>query len=105
MPVNPISGIRPPLPVETRGILSPELVASSAPHAASFGEVMSQSIAKVNGLHKDAQAAALRFLQGEPVEVHQVALEQQRAAMAFDLLLEVRNKVVSAYQEVMRMPL
>lgn len=105
MPANPISGIRPPLPVESGGLLPPGHAASTARPGASFQEVMSQSIAKVNGLHQNAQATALRFLQGEPVEVHQVAIEQQRAAIAFDLLLEVRNKVVSAYQEVMRMPL
>ncbi|NWF83974.1 MAG: flagellar hook-basal body complex protein FliE [Bryobacteraceae bacterium] len=105
MPINPIPGIRPPLPVETGGILPPAQAAPAPRPAASFQDLMSQSIAKVNGLHQNAQATALRFLQGEPVEIHQVALEQQRAAMAFDLLLEVRNKVVSAYQEVMRMPL
>lgn len=104
--MNAISGIRPPLPVEAGGIHPGGRTAGTGrAGGAAFQDVMTQSIAKVNGLQQDAQATALRFLQGEPVEVHQVALEQQRAAMAFDLLLEVRNKVVSAYQEVMRMPL
>ena len=36
-------------------------------------------------------------------DLHKVALDQQRAGIAFDLFLQVRNKMVSAYQEVMRM--
>jgi flagellar hook-basal body complex protein FliE len=101
--MNPISGILTPRPVEL-----PAAPVASGPVGAggpSFQNVMSQSLERVNALQQGSQSIALRFLQGEPIEVHQVALEQQQAALAFDLLLEVRNKVISAYQEVMRMPL
>ena len=100
--INPIAGITPPLPVSL-----PDAAGGARPAtgAASFQSAMARSIEHVNGLQYSAQSTALRFLQGEPIEIHQVALEQQQAAMAFDLFLEVRNKVVSAYQEVMRMPL
>ncbi len=100
--INPISGITPPMPVALPRAAG---AAKAAGGAASFQTAMARSIESVNGAQQSAQSTALRFLQGEPVEVHQVALEQQQAAMAFDLFLEVRNKVVSAYQEVMRMPL
>lgn len=100
--MTPIQAIRPPAPVEVSGVAPPFRTAGSGP---SFHSVMMQSIERANGLQRDAHATAMRFLQGEPVEVHQVALEHQQASMAFDLLVEVRNKVVSAYQEVMRMPL
>lgn len=103
--MNTISGIRPPLPVDTGAVQSLGSPSRTGSGAASFQEVMTKSLDKVNELHHSAQSTALRFLQGEPIEVHQVALEQQQAAMAFDLLLEARNKVVNAYQEVMRMPL
>ncbi len=104
--MNTISPVRPPSPSAIDGIQPAGRAGAVAPGAgASFRDVMAQSISKVNGLQHAAHSTALRFLQGEPVEVHQVALEQQRAAMAFDLLLEARNKVISAYQEVMRMPL
>jgi flagellar hook-basal body complex protein FliE len=100
--MNPILGVRPPLPVEVRGVATPLRPGGGG---ASFHSVMAESVEKVNGMQKSAQQTALRFLQGEPVEVHQVALEQQQASVAFDLLVEVRNKIVGAYQEVMRMPL
>ena len=44
-----------------------------------------------------------KYLSGEDEEVHKVALATQQAEIAFDLFLQVRNKVISAYQEVMRM--
>jgi flagellar hook-basal body complex protein FliE len=100
--INPIAGIRPPLPVDLAGVTG---ATKPAGGGSSFQSAMARSIETVNGLQYSAQSTAMRFLQGEPIEVHQVALEQQQAAMAFDLFLEVRNKVVSAYQEVMRMPL
>jgi len=100
--INPIAGIRPPLPVDLPGGTG---AVKPAGGDASFQSAIARSIENVNGMQYSAQSTAMRFLQGEPIEVHQVALEQQQAAMAFDLFLEVRNKVVSAYQEVMRMPL
>jgi flagellar hook-basal body complex protein FliE len=42
-------------------------------------------------------------MQGEPVELHRVVLAGEEAALAFEMMLGVRNKVVEAYQEVMRM--
>jgi flagellar hook-basal body complex protein FliE len=65
---------------------------------------MNEAMQAVQGLQSTAHASAASFLAGESVDLHKVALDQQRAAVAFDLLLQVRNKVVQAYQEVMRMP-
>jgi len=54
-------------------------------------------------LQKSAEAEIGRFLRGEGVDLHQVALAQQQAQLSFELFLQVRNKVVQAYQEIMRM--
>jgi flagellar hook-basal body complex protein FliE len=43
-----------------------------------------------------------RFLSGEGEDVHTTVLAVQRATLSFDLFLQARNKVVSAYQELMR---
>ena len=48
-------------------------------------------------------ASVERFLSGEGEELHTTILATQRAELSFDLFLQVRNKVVSAYQEIMRM--
>ena len=44
-----------------------------------------------------------RFLSGEGEELHTTILATQQAELSFDLFLQARNKVVSAYQEIMRM--
>jgi len=59
----------------------------------------------VEGLGTQAKQSAKRFLSGEGEEIHQVAMAAQKAELSFDLFMQVRNKVVSAYQEVMRMQL
>ena len=76
---------------------------SSAP--GEFQAAMKNAIETVDGMKRASDASIERFLSGEGGELHQVALQQQQAQLAFDLLLQVRNKAVQAYQEVMRMPL
>jgi len=44
-----------------------------------------------------------QFLSGEGGELHSTILATQKAELSFDLFLQMRNKVVSAYQEIMRM--
>ena len=44
-----------------------------------------------------------RLMAGEPVELHRVIMAGQQAGLAFELMMGVRNKVVEAYREVMRM--
>jgi flagellar hook-basal body complex protein FliE len=71
--------------------------------AASFGSILADSIARVEGLRAGAGEAVGRLLAGEGEDVHTAALQAQRAELGFELFLQVRNKVVQAYQEVMRM--
>ncbi len=52
-----------------------------------------------------AHAGVERFLSGESEELHQTVMEVQKSELAFDLFLQMRNKVVAAYKEVMRMQL
>jgi flagellar hook-basal body complex protein FliE len=82
---------------------------SSRPQAAAapgeFGSLLSSAIQKVNTLQTDASQSIQRFLTGEGEELHNVALATQRAEIAFDFGVQMRNKVVSAYQEIMKMQL
>lgn len=77
--------------------------APKKPEGAAFGDVLAKAINGVEGMRLDADAAANRFLTGETQEIHQMVLASQRAELAFEAFLQVRNKVVQAYQEVMRM--
>jgi flagellar hook-basal body complex protein FliE len=72
---------------------------------ADFAQLVSNAVDSVSLSGKSASASVERFLNGEGEELHRVILEQQTAALQFDLFVQVRNKVVQAYQEIMRMPL
>lgn len=94
----PISPVRMPAGVPSLqpggGIKSP---------AGSFQSVLSDAIGRVQQFQEASQSSIDKFLSGEDQEVHKVALATQQAELSFDLFMQIRNKVVSAYQEVMRM--
>lgn len=71
----------------------------------AFAAVFQDAVAKVQAFQDQSQLSTERFLNGEQEEIHKVALDAQRAEIAFDLFMQGRNKVVQAYQEIMRMPL
>ena len=68
-----------------------------------FRNLLSDSIAAVEQKQNDAKTAVNQFLTGETEELHTAALAGQKAELSLELFLQVRNKVVQAYQEVMRM--
>ena len=77
--------------------------AGEARTGGSFADVFGAAVRNVEGYGRDASASVERFLNGEGEELHSTVLATQRAEMAFDLFMQMRNKVVSAYQEIMRM--
>ncbi len=70
-----------------------------------FAEALADAIGRVEDYRVKADHAVNRFLLGEDEEIHKVAVATQQAELSFDLFLQVKNKVVQAYQEVMRMQL
>ncbi len=94
------------MPIEAIGsITAPALPQTFAPakSGAGFRSLLDASIANVEASRQAANTRVGQFLTGEGGELHTVALATQRAELAFELFLQVRNKVVQAYQEVMRM--
>ncbi|HME09873.1 MAG TPA: flagellar hook-basal body complex protein FliE [Bryobacteraceae bacterium] len=83
----------------------PVSAGSFSPAGTDFGALLSQAVGQVENGQQQTSAAMDRFLSGEDTEVHQVALVAQKAEMQFDLFMQVRNKVIAAYQEVMKMQL
>ena len=57
----------------------------------------------VEAFGQNASASVERFLSGQGEELHHTVMATQQAELAFELFLQARNKVVSAYQEIMRM--
>jgi flagellar hook-basal body complex protein FliE len=68
-----------------------------------FKDLLDGAINRVEGLSHSADQAIERTLSGDGEELHNTILATQRAELAFELFLQVRNKVTQAYQEVMRM--
>lgn len=69
----------------------------------SFASVFKESIKKVNEAQAVSDKLTERMARGENVDLHQVMIASQKASVTLQATLEVRNKVVEAYQEMMRM--
>lgn len=69
----------------------------------SFGETLSKAITDVNALQTEAGRQAEKLVSGEAVDLHEVMIAVEKARTSFDLLMEIRNKTVEAYREIMRM--
>jgi flagellar hook-basal body complex protein FliE len=94
-----------PIPPISAPALVEPLQAAGGPGGGDFSQVFSSAIRSVEGANQDANASVQRFLTGEGEDLHSTILATTRAEMAFDMFLQTRNKVVSAYQEIMRMQL
>jgi flagellar hook-basal body complex protein FliE len=68
-----------------------------------FGKMLSGAMETLNDLQANADGAAAALAAGKDVELHDVIIAQEQSSMAFQFAMQVRNKVVDAYQEVMRM--
>ena len=69
----------------------------------SFSSYLKQSISSVNKLQHQANQASKDLALGKVDNVHEVMIAAQKAKLSVDLTAKVSNKVVSAYQEIMRM--
>ncbi len=104
-----IKGIVKELPrIEVREIQPPKWLQSPAPSQADapqadFGQMLREVIGQVNDAQQRSAELAQRFARGEPVDEQTLVLAMERASLAFQLTLQVRNKVLDAYQEIMRL--
>ncbi|WP_102271463.1 flagellar hook-basal body complex protein FliE [Cytobacillus massiliigabonensis] len=78
---------------------------ASTPYEAqkSFSSVLKESIDKVNELQVQSDKTTEKLANGENIDLHQVMIASQKASVAMQATLEIRNKVIEAYQETMRM--
>lgn len=68
----------------------------------SFSDVLTNAISDVNQLQTNAGVAVQKLAKGEDIDVHQVMIAMEQASTALQLTLQVRNKMVEAYTEIMR---
>ena len=79
--------------------------AAASTQGVDFGSLLKQSIDQVNSLQKNSGEMAEQFQLGNPdVDLTQVMVAMQKASVSFQAITQVRNKLVSAYQDIMNMP-
>ncbi len=86
-------------------VTKPGLEAVIPEQKVEFGELLKNLINSVNELHTVSGQAQEALMNGDPVELHQVMIKAEEAGLATDLLLEIRNRLISAYNELIRMPI
>ena len=99
MLMNPvsISGLSNiPLPAETGS-------ASTQPGGASFSNLMDQLLGGAVRSGESAEAAVRDLATGQTDNLHSVLLQVAQADLSFHLILEIRNRLTDAYQEIMKM--
>ena len=69
----------------------------------SFGGILKSHLTEVNHLQNSADIAAQKLASGQDKDIHNTMIAMEKAGVAFQLTMQVRNKVLEAYQEIMRM--
>ena len=72
--------------------------------AGGFGDAMRSALAEVNKLQSQSSQAASALERGETTDIAAVMLARQQASVGFEATLQVRNKLLSAYKDIMSMP-
>ena len=71
---------------------------------ASFGQMLKGSLDRVSQLQKEADANVTDLANGKQTDIHQTMIAVEKADVSFELLMQIRNKLVAAYDKIMRMP-
>lgn len=80
-----------------------ELQPQSTTQGPSFETWMSQEVASVNQQMVSAEQGLQQLAAGGPVSLHEVMMRAEEARLSFQLVVQMRNKVLEAYQDIMRM--
>ncbi len=85
------------LEVEKKSVATPDALKGD-----SFSDILKNALSSVDNAQFEADAAVKQVLSGESKDIHETMIALQKADVSLKLMLEVRNKILEAYQEVMR---
>ncbi len=85
------------------GAQTPAASLQQKPTGKPFMETLKESLAQVNSMQKDAGTAVTNLTTGKNQEIHQTMIAIEKADVSFQLMMQVRNKILSAYEEISRM--
>ena len=69
----------------------------------AFADTLKDAILTVDRLQKESETAQVDYLRNEPIDLHEVLIKIEEAEIAFKTMMEIRNKLVESYREIMRM--
>jgi len=109
--MSPISTVTSAMnPIDLNGIngapnpIGHNLGGSSNVNGASFSSTIQNLISDVSGKEAQAEALTNNVILGQSSQLHQSVIAMQEASVSLSLMVQVRNKLVESYQELMRMP-
>jgi flagellar hook-basal body complex protein FliE len=92
-----------PLPLAGSAAFNNNNGTGAADVAKSFGSLLNQAIDDLNGQQNTVDQLNQQFVKGELSDVHQLTIATEKASLGLELAVQVRNKVIEAYQDIMRM--
>lgn len=91
-------------PLVTHNLLKAYGPQATPPAAGSgFGNLLADALAKTAGAHERSTTTLAAAVLDQGIDVHQVMIAQEEASITFELLMEVRNKLLEGYQQLMQM--
>lgn len=96
-------------PINLGALSAPAALPSASPmlpgsdDGVSFGDVLKNAVTEVNQANDGAAAQVNNLIQGGNADMNNVMIAVEKADVSFQLMMQVRNKIVSAYQEVEKM--
>ena len=79
--------------------------ASAAPVAGSFGQLVSNGLSQINGQLIGSQVDLQKLAMGDAQNLHQIMINMEESRVSFQLMMQVRNRLLEAYQDIMKMPI
>jgi len=83
--------------------LSAHLTEKVSNQVKSFDNTLKEFVSDVSKLQNQAQDATNKMIAGDPIDVHEVMVAAEKAKTSFELLMELRNKTIEGYRELIRM--
>jgi len=94
-------GITPTAPTRPMGVADASQTGEAG--GVSFGQYLTDALDQVNGLQQQSTQMTNDFIAGKTDSIHEVLIAGEKASLSLQLALEIRNKVLEAYQEINRM--
>ena len=92
-------------PVQPLGTMNLDIAGNNQPTQThdSFSDFLKANLNKVSELQREADTLAKGVAVGDPVDIHQAMIASEKALVAMQLTVQIRNRIVEAYQELNRM--